>query len=165
MQDRAEKLRRKEAEDKKLREERKAAYQKKKIEDGFGKPNQVRKKVRPMEDWNNFNVDEELERIEDEDRRCRGLDDSEIRNEKILEIMQDQNMEEKTKMEKCMHMVGHQDYVHVETEEARVRRESQDLINKMYDPRYQAREKMHYLHEAYNKYNPNGFPDKRKPEV
>jgi len=143
------------------REERKSAYAKKKIEDGWGKAkwNQKPAKQRELGDWDNFDIDAECEEIEDEDRRSRGLNDVEIRNEKILEIMQDQDLSEKEKMERCMHMTGHDDYQHKETEEDVARREQQELINKMQDPRYQPREKMHYLHEAYQKY---GGPDPAK---
>lgn len=97
-------------------------------------------------------MEDELDRIEDEDRRSRGLDDNEIRNEKILEIMQDSSLDEKQKMEKCMWLAGHDDYTHKETEEDAARREQQELLNKVQDPRYQARDKMHFLQEAYNKY-------------
>lgn len=134
------------------RKERAEAYQKKKLEDGFGQTWQKKqKKMRSMEDWDSFNVDEELDRIEDEDRMSRGLNEQEIRNEKILEIMQNHDLSETEKMEKCMHMVGHSEYKHEMSEEDKARADAQDLINKMQDPRYQARDKMHFLHEAYKK--------------
>jgi len=141
------------AEEKIQRDERKEAYNKKKIEDGFGQAwNDRPKKLRAMEDWDKFDVDAELDSIEEEDRRSRGLSDHEIRNEKVLEIMQDEQLSEKEKMEKCMHMSGHKDYEHKETEEDKARREAQDLINIVQDPRRQPREKMHFLHEAHKKF-------------
>merc|ERR1712070_1336337 len=143
--------------------ERAEAYKKKKIEDGIGKAWDARpKKMRTMEDWDKFDVDEELDAIEDEDRRSRGLDDREIKNEKIIEIMSNHELSEKEKMEKCMHMTGHADYVHKETEQDKARREQQELINQMQDPRMQPREKMHFLGEAYKKYG-GPLPDGKPP--
>merc|ERR1719261_1701426 len=100
------------------REERKQAYAKKKNEDGFGTGWSARqKKIRTFDDWDSFDADAEMERIEDEDRRSRGLNDVEIRNEKILEIMQNHDLSEKEKMETCMGIAGHKNYKHELTEE------------------------------------------------
>ena len=81
----------------------------------------------------------------------------------VCVYVQDQELSEKDKMEKCMHLTGHNEYKHEESEEDVARREAQDLINKMQDPRYQARDKMHYLQEAYQKFNgPGGDKLKEK---
>ena len=104
-------------------------------------------------DWDKFDVDEELTRIEDEDRRTRGLNDKEITNEKILEIMEDQTLSQADKMEKCMHMVGHKEYEYAETEEDKARNESQELMNRMQNPNLNPRDKMHYMQEAFEKRN------------
>merc|ERR1711957_212562 len=72
------------------RKERAVAYQQE-VAAAAGRAN----KSKPMKsnaDWDKFDVDEELTRIEDEDRCTRGLNDKEISNEKILEIMEDQNL-------------------------------------------------------------------------
>jgi len=158
-------LAKKERED---REQRKVAYAKKKNDDGFGgawkkKP----KKMRSMEDWDSFDADAEMDRIEDEDRKSRGLDAREIQNEKILEVMQSQEFSETEKMEKCMHMVGHKEYKHEESEQDVARREAQELIDKIQDPRYQPREKMHYLQETYQKFNgdPNKLANEQNKDV
>merc|ERR1711970_688296 len=104
MADRAKRNSDRQEQERKEREERKKAYQKKKNSDGFGQGWNARPKTKKsFQDWDKFDADEELDRIEDEDRRSRGLNDVEIRNEKILEIMQNHDLSEKEKMEKCMH--------------------------------------------------------------
>jgi len=133
------------------RKERAIAYQQE-VAAAAGRAN----KSKPMKsnaDWDKFDVDEELTRIEDEDRRTRGLNDKEISNEKILEIMEDQNLSQADKMEKCMHMVGHKDYEYAETEEDKARNESQELMNRMQNPNMNPRDKMHYMQEAFEKRN------------
>ena len=126
---------------------------KKKNEDGFGSGwSSKQKKVRNYSDWDNFDADAEMDLIEDEDRRSRGLNDVEIRNEKILEIMQNHDLSEAEKMESCMGIAGHQGYKHELSEEDKARNEAQELLNKIQDPRYQSREKMHYMQEAYEKF-------------
>ena len=51
-----------------------------------------------------------------------------------------------------MGIAGHKNYKHELTEEDKARNEAQELLNKIQDPRYQPREKMHYMKEAYEKY-------------
>ena len=133
------------------RKERAIAYQQE-LAAAAGRANKS-KAMKSNADWDKFDVDEELTRIEDEDRRTRGLNDKEITNEKILEIMEDQNLSQADKMEKCMHMVGHKEYEYAETEEDKARNESQELMNRMQNPNLNPRDKMHYMQEAFEKRN------------
>merc|ERR1711934_555477 len=80
MADRAQKQAERQEVERKEREARKLAYEKKKNDDGFGKGWSSRPKTKKsFQDWDNFDADAEMDRIEDEDRKSRGLNEVEIR--------------------------------------------------------------------------------------